>query len=57
MVPSQSTYVPPVVGPVGVIAFPQLSFTAGGVGWVAAAAQATVEEPLPGIVKSSTSIV
>jgi hypothetical protein len=49
--------VPPVVGPAGVIALPQLSLTAGGNGWVALAIQATVDEPLAGIVKSLRSIV
>ena len=48
---------PPVAGPVGIMVLPQLSFTEGGTGAVAAAIQATVELPFAGILKSLRSIV
>ena len=56
-VPSQLVKLPPTVGPTGVMALPQASVTAGGVGGVALAIQATVELPLAGMVKSSRSMV
>jgi hypothetical protein len=42
---------------VGVIALPQASVTAGGVGATASLGQLTVEEPLTGRVKSGAAIV